>query len=602
MKRPRLISSTKKIAELKAKDIPAQIKAVSQKKNDLENLTNRLRETQDKLSDETKMKITGGIESYVKAEKAAKQLSVDKFKTNYFTQTGTDVWQKFIESAKALADAEGTPEELYPQPGDRCLLCHQVLSTEARDLLLHLWEFLEGEARSKLETVQTSLDNLKDTLDQMDLDFFDEESIYYRHLNEGDPKLSEKVKSFMETSRCWRQKVDKGISDHKLDALPVLPNNSVPEIEQIIKTLNKELSDLKSKNPEKEIIELEGKLLNLRHREILNQHLPKIEEYVLKRMLGQAILKIGGTTRHITLKYNDLFNKLVTEGYLELFEKNLSILIHPINIKMETTPRKGMTYRQIALKTDPDSPVEKATTEKVLSEGEKRAVALADFLTEVELDPSSKGVILDDPVTSLDLEWKGIIAAILARDSKWRQVIVFTHDLPFLYHLQRHAETENVDMQTHWIQRGEDGKPGYVYLENSPALEKDYLKTNRVRELYKQAKDAQPQIQEAVLKQGFGQLRACYEAFIIYELFGGVVQRFEEQVRYKLLKDVIWDQSVIKEVIEKYEFLSRYIEGHLHSDEYAAQKPPPELLLSEIESFEAMKKRLKEIKKQRKAA
>lgn len=592
----------KKIAELKSKDIPVQIKEVSQKKNDLETLTKRLRETRDSLSDEIKQDITGGIDSYVKAEKAAKQLSVDRFKTDYFTQTGTDIWQKFIESAKALADVEGTPEKRYPQPGDRCLLCHQTLSVEARDLLLRLWEFLEGEARDKLESAQTSLNNLKETLDGLDLDFFDEESVYYRDLNERKPKLSEQVKTFMAASRKWCKTALKGISEHKLESLTMLPNAGISEIEKIIKALNNELADLQKKNPEKEINELEGKLLNLRHREILNQHLSKIEEYVLRRILWQAILKIGGTTRHITLKYNDLFSKLVTKGYLELFEKNLSILKRPINIKMETIPRKGMTYRQIGLRTDPNNPVEEAATEKVLSEGEKRAVALSDFLTEVELDPSSNGVILDDPVTSLDLEWRETIAAILAGDSKRRQVIVFTHDLPFLYHLKKHAEKENIDMQKHWIQTGEDGKPGYVYLENSPALEKDYTKTNRVRDVYKQAKDSQPQVQEAILKQGFGQLRACYEAFIIYDLFGGVVQRFEEQVRYKLLREVIWDESLTKEVMEKYEFLPRFIEGHLHSDEYAALKSSPELLLSEIDSFEALKKRLKELKKRRKAA
>jgi wobble nucleotide-excising tRNase len=55
---------------------------------------------------------------------------------------------------------------------------------------------------------------------------------------------------------------------------------------------------------------------------------------------------------------------------------------------------------------DESAPSEIATPDKILSEGEKLAVALADFLTEVALDTTSRAIILDDPVTSLDLEWR----------------------------------------------------------------------------------------------------------------------------------------------------------------------------------------------------
>ena len=236
--------------------------------------------------------------------------------------------------------------------------------------------------------------------------------------------------------------------------------------------------------------------------------------------------------------------------------------------------------------------------DKVLSEGEKRCVAVADFLTEVALDPDSKGIILDDPVTSLDIEWRETIASILAKEAKHRQVIVFTHDLPFLYFLKRYAEQNAVEVLTHWIQQI-DGKPGYVFLDNSPALEREYCKTTRAREFYRQAKNAAAEQQENFLSLGFGALRTCYEAFIIYELFEEVVMRFDVRVSFGRLKHIKWDESIANRVNAKCELLSRYIEGHLQSNGYAA-KSDPQMLLDEIEAFEGLRKELKELKKEHK--
>lgn len=73
--------------------------------------------------------------------------------------------------------------------------------------------------------------------------------------------------------------------------------------------------------------------------------------------------------------------------------------------------------------------------------------------------------------------------------------------------------------------------------------------------------------------------------------------RFDERISPGRLTDIVWDESTAKEVKAKHEALSRFIEGHLHSDALGAQKPTPSLLNSEIDAFEALSKRLKELKK-----
>jgi hypothetical protein len=72
--------------------------------------------------------------------------------------------------------------------------------------------------------------------------------------------------------------------------------------------------------------------------------------------------------------------------------------------------------------------------------------------------------------------------------------------------------------------------------------------------------------------------------------------RFDERVSVGRLKDIVWDKSIADEVVAKYELLSKYIESHLHSDAFTAQKSTLDMLLHEIEYFDALKKKLKKLK------
>jgi hypothetical protein len=266
-------------------------------------------------------------------------------------------------------------------------------------------------------------------------------------------------------------------------------------------------------------------------------------------------------------------------------------------VRIETRTQKGETYKQIALQKDESIPSDQAQPDKVLSEGEQRAVALADFFTEVRLDTQSCGVVLDDPVTSLDFQWKETIADYIVEESTRQQVIVFTHDLHFLFVLKEKTEKMGLPIIAHEIEK-RDEKPGWVFLNNSPMSEKDYKTSKKPKEIYEIVKQPNlpPMEQQRYLGLGFASLRTCYEAFIIYDLFGGVVERFQERTRTDLLVKVAIDPEIRDRVVEKIGLLSRLMEGHLHSDASTAQKPTPDMLLREIEEFDELKKRHKEFK------
>jgi hypothetical protein len=275
-----------------------------------------------------------------------------------------------------------------------------------------------------------------------------------------------------------------------------------------------------------------------------------------------------------------------------MFEQTLRRFKNDMRVTIETRGLKGETVRQIVLSGKSRS----YSVDQILSEGEKRAVGVADFLTEVTLDQNSNAVILDDPVTSLDSNWKDALARCLVEEAKIRQVIVFTHDLSFLYRMKAHADELGAEVTNHWI-REEDGTPGFTYMNDSPVCEKDFKSARIARDLYAKAGGLPPGDQQSVLQQGFGALRTSYEALIIFELFNEVVGRFEERISFGRLNQVCIDRAIVEKIIRRMEILSRYIDAHLHSDEFAAAKPTSANLLEEISPFEDIRKAQQEIKK-----
>ncbi|MCG2767206.1 MAG: AAA family ATPase [Anaerolineae bacterium] len=594
----RIKTLDKSIAILKATDSPKQIAYIEQTTDDLGNLAQRLRVARDTLSDEASKDVCAAAQVYVRRRLAAERVGVEQFKSEHFTQTGSGAWRQFVEAAKALAEAEGTPEKPYPQAESRCLLCQQPLGDGGRELLLRLWAFIEGQAKRGLEEAAEVLESKGQQLGALDLDFFNEQSVSHRYLGDHDRAVLEQVIPFTEACRRRRHSLRQAVAHRAPEVVcDPLPESGISGIEQVISSLKVQLEELRRKDPSEEIARLEQDLHALRHREMLGRNLPQIDEYVKRLAWAHKASKAGGNTGPITRKYNQLFKKLVTARYVQLFAQTLKDLGREVKVDVKTSGKKGRAFKQIVLRTSSRAPEGWRAPDKVLSEGEKRAVALADFLTEVALDTTSSAIVLDDPVTSLDLEWRKLIASILAKEARRRQVIVFTHDLPFLYFLKKYAEEQDADIASHWIKRGDiDDKPGYVFVDNSPAVERDYRKATRARDIYAKAKSAPAEEQEALLREAFGALRTCYEAFIIFELFNEVVMRFEERISFGRLKDIVWDNSVADEVIRKCELLSRYIEGHLHSDAFAAEKPTAATLLSEIEAFDVLRKRHRDLK------
>lgn len=586
------------IASLQSTDAGAARARLELNKKDLENLRAQLELADEELGNDVERDIRGLIATVNAASEEARAVSVEEFKVEYFREIGSPVWQEFVEVAKRLGEAESEGREAYPQNGDRCLLCRQVLADEAITLLRRLSEFLGSQARERAKELEASLAEKLMQLQAVMMPPFDE-SVSVRRLVEGeDDALAVAVGEFIDGCRQRRASLASAIESRSEPSKLPVPSRPVGRLDSLIREHGAQIEALSNEAAGDELDSLRRQLREVNDRRTLVDRIAAIREAAQRREWARKAASAGGSTQHITLKYDELFGELVTEEYIAAFRTILAELGQPIDVRVETFGRKGSSRKQLVLSNIASSKPAVPIT-KVLSEGEQQAVALADFLAEVAVDQEAAGVVLDDPVNSLGAQWKAAFAAVLAQHASQHQVIVFTHDLHFAYLLDREAEKRGISPANHSVRKGSEHQPGHVLLDNSPSAEQNYKNAAIARGYHSRALKCELDQQDDLLKLGYAALRTSYEAFIMFNIFEQVVMRFEERVSCGRLREIVWDDSVVDEVIEGYGRLSRVIEGHLPVGGSRAA-PTPSGLLKEIEHLDSLRDRLRKLKKAKK--
>ncbi len=581
-----------RIARLNSDNRAEEIQELKRNINDIRSLRMKLKDVEGVINEKNWTLINQTIAHYASALQKSNHINKERFRTDLFRGVASEEWNAFIKAAQALARLEKGSPEVYPDNKDSCLFCHQELSDTAKELIQRYWLFLGEEDEKALETLKNEIEFHLNQLRGINLEFLSDGTAAYRLLESEDKVLLAGLIQYIEQ---LRKSVDTAVSTlaEGTDLEWSAHVSFDADLERFVQSLHSRVQVIETQDPREEMERLETRREQLNQRILLASHAAQLKEWVEITQWVEKAEEMNFSTRNITAKYKELFEHLVADRYIELFEETLKGLGRTLNVKVVTKGKKGESIKKLCLTL-----ASKVGPDRVLSEGEKRAAALADFLTEVMLDENSSGIILDDPVTSLDWEWKQAIAGRIVAEAKHRQVIVFTHDLHFLYLVRNLAKESDIQPMTHWIKRGTDNRPGYVFLNNCPSLEEEYKDATKARKFHSLAVNTEnsPEEQERLLRDGFGALRTSYEAFVTFELFNGVVRRFEERISMERLKDVVIKPDVVQRIIEKVGLLSRYIEGHLHRDD-SSQTPTAKLLFQEIEAFEKLRSEQKVLKK-----
>lgn len=210
----------------------------------------------------------------------------------------------------------------------------------------------------------------------------------------------------------------------------------------------------------------------LKDREALGALVEDIKAEIVRKGEAEAIAKaLKDTAKNtITTKNKAISDKLVTNALRGRFAREigkLKLSRMPVELR-KTKDASAVSYFQVALVEKPNEPVG-----EIFSEGEHRCVALAAFLAELVTSKQYSGIVFDDPMSSLDHIHRRAVAARLVEEAEHRQVVVFTHDLTFLYELRREAEAQGRPVLYQTVQRKLD-RPGHVEGE-LPAKAKSAL-------------------------------------------------------------------------------------------------------------------------------
>lgn len=505
---------------------------------------------------------------------------IENFKTDKIEGVGTDEWKKLIIAARSFSKKQTN------EVTENCLLCQQPLSDNAQKLIDNYWIFIKSIAEKNAKRAQEELDRIKEIYKEINFDLLPESNVLTVWLAENHPKTLKELRKKLSKQKILSDNILSDIQNKRSNVREGIENN-VYEHTFILKDVNEKIKNFQEDKQIKELDKLLKTKIFLEHKEKFNIHFSKFETYICNQAWIEKANKADYAKRRITAVEKSLSDKYFNQKYIDIFNKECEKLDAKFGIEINYTGTAGKSYRQLKLKGK--------SPNAILSEGEQKVIAIADFLAEMQLSQINRGIIFDDPVTSLDERRKSKIAKRLVQESRKKQTIIYTHDLVFVSSLIGYCSDFNNNYCCHWIEN-HNGNIGQVWLNNSPSYEKEYRNAEPAKKLYSKAKkdDCSPMQREFNLKSGFAALRTCYEVLVINDLFKNVVQRFNERVSVDSLKNVYFDKILIEELQESFGQCCRYMEGHTHSDKFAYRKPDINNLDEEIKRYESIRKKIKQ--------
>ena len=517
----------------------------------------------------------------------AKNEGIENFKTDKVKYVGSPEWKAFLEATEAFANKQD--KEKYPEQGDHCLLCHQPLNESEVQLIESYWAFLKSKVEEDARKYKEVMDEYREQYEQIDFNLLPEDNVLTEWIMKRYSDTYKTVIGSLQTQKelCKNIKND-FVEQESPEREPYKIETS--NLAEIDSALSEKIKELNEKNVDEELSMGNAAITYLNHKEKLSRHIEEIEKYVDDlKWITKAENKLSKfNPRSVTEQGKTLSKKYFGKAYQDKFTQECKALHAHFEVELLHSGSYGSSYREFKIGDKLPS--------LILSEGEQRAISMADFLSEIQLSKLNRGIVLDDPVNSLDDERKSYIAERLVKEGQQRQVLIFTHDLVFLSSIIGYCEELKVNFDCHWIEKL-NRKPGIIHLRNTPSFEKSYRKSVKAKDFYNKAIKCQPEDREISIKNGFAALRTSYEALVIFDLFGGVVQRFNERVSVDSLSSVYFNEQIRDEVMDSFNQCCRYMEGHSHSDKYSYKKPDTNNLKEEIDRFNDLKKKLKEPKK-----
>ena len=486
------------------------------------------------------------------AEKLFAETADDLDKISASTAEWRDLWSVAKQYYESVIYKEETGH--FGEEETICPLCHQMISGPTAERFKSVNEYVNGTCSEEFKKSETKLNAFLKSIFTKLISADQIQSLLSNILDES--KISE-IKAVYDSINAIEKQKDPDVKyahivKVKIDsALQILIDNKI-EIEKKKEELEKLLQD-------EGRLALQKQFADLQYHKWVYDSKPVIETAISNLKKRQELSNANSYTKtnKITAEANQLAGVLITDAYIQRFTEELKKLAPKIKVKLKKAPsHKGSTPYQVLI--DADSGIN-CKPEDILSEGEQRIVALAAFFADATGRETKTPLIIDDPISSLDLNYESSATKRIVALAETRQVIVFTHRISLLVGISEECDRTGVAFTEHHIRGTQKGKGCPDFEDVFRGKLKEQL--DGIRRRIAEIKITDPDSHEYIDAVGriCQQFRICIERSVEEVLLLGMVRRFERRIMTnnkvtKLTQITPEDCNMVDNMMTKYSF------------------------------------------------
>jgi energy-coupling factor transporter ATP-binding protein EcfA2 len=545
-----------------------------------------------------------GLANGFRTAQAAAAIAAKQFKEseNLLPGTGGEAWRELFDAARKFAH-ESHPDKTFPDLGADapCPLCQQQLADGAARLL-RFEAFIQQEEEKNAQVRRAALtaEYKSFAAHVLTLSFDD---VIYKEIEALDSQLEADTRAFELALAARHKAIKEAVESHHWDGLDTALVGPAERLQALANKLNAEAETLEKISDEKARAALQKQFNELEARVKLTQVKDAVIT-VVSRLSHQSKLNQclpAVKTNFISLKSSELAEKVISKELAEALNREFKALgVSNIKISLQSRSDRGKALHKLKLELP-----QRHNLGDILSQGEQRAIAIGSFLAEVGLSGSKGGIFFDDPVSSLDHRRRERVAKRLVAEATNRQVIVFTHEIYFLFILEEEANLAGVPITTQSLDRRTEGfgvvNPELPFEGKSIKQRIGALKAQHqiIAKLYKDGEEPEWRRQTV---DAYFRLRMAWERAVEEGLLRRVVRRFHKAVETNRLAEVFVDDNDYIQVDAGMTKCSNY--AHDKALMAGVAVPEPDELLKDIQALEnwqnQIEQRSKETAKRRK--
>jgi hypothetical protein len=483
-------------------------------------------------------------------------------------------WQEFVEAADRYVAAMRRDD--YPAQGDACIFCRQPLGDEAQARIHAYREFASGASARRADAAhRTAAEAAIALVGAPVTDALAALSTLLAGVTSGEARSAWAglAHRLVDAVKQAQAQLSAGATVAEAESLRALGREAVPIFRTVAAETATTIQGMRASETERAALldRDRTRRASLEARKTLGRLLPDIRAHVNRATyaarLETFLQRFQGLLRGLTEVAKAASSEMLNGNFERYFDQECRALRAP-TVRLDFPGRRGQAARRKTVGVE-------HPLDRILSEGEQKVIALADFLAEARLRAGSAPIVFDDPVSSLDHKRLAEVVDRIVALSAEHQVIVFTHDVWFVAQiLDELAKTPEAVTILDVLDHG--GLKGIVRPTTYPRFERLAAIKGRINVGIQAAEHASlGDEQEKAVRETWGHVRSWCEMIVEQELFHGVFQRLRPNIAMTNLANINFDRlaAAVEVVHATFEKACRHTYAHSQPMDVVSVRP-----------------------------